>query len=128
MVKEIKIGDQAVQFKSSAALPVLYRQLTGGKEFFKDIGKSGEDNSILRDMAWVMFRHANPKDPVEEMDWLARFEFMDLNNAIVEIASMLTGEQETTSEEKKGTPDRPGDEYRTVRPSLRTVRHFYKRP
>ena len=102
MVKEIKIGDQAVQFKSSAALPVLYRQLTGGKEFFKDIGKSGEDNSILLDMAWVMFRHANPKDPVEEMDWLARFEFMDLNNAIVEIASMLTGEQETTSEEKKG--------------------------
>ena len=101
MVKEFQIGKEMVKFKSSAALPVLYRQLTG-RDFFSDTQSMTDGNSgIVIDMAWVMHRHACPDDLTEELPWLERFEFMDLNNVLVDVADMINAEEKTTSSAKK---------------------------
>lgn len=100
MVKEIQIGGEKVTFKSSGALPIIYRQLTGS-EFFRDIQRAGDMTDRTLDVAWVMYRHGNPDDKTEEVDWLERFEFGDLNNALLDILSMLTKETEEQSEAKK---------------------------
>lgn len=100
MVKEIQIGQEKVAFKSSGALPIIYRQLTG-REFFRDIQSAGSNTDRILDIAWVMYRHGNPDDKAEEIDWLERFEFDDINDALSDIAAMLTKETEEQSEAKK---------------------------
>ena len=100
MVKEIKIGAVGVTFKSSAALPVLYRELTG-REFFVDMQKITDNFGVAADMAYTMYRHANPEDTTSKAEWLERFEFMDLNNSLMELVDMLTYETKTKSAAKK---------------------------
>lgn len=100
MIKEIKIGEEKVLFKASGALPVLYRQETG-RDFFADVQTMGAESDKMLDMAWVMHKHAVPDEHGERLEWLERFEFMDMNNALVSIMEMLTDTQKTTSAAKK---------------------------
>ncbi len=100
MVKEIEIGNEKVRFRSTGALPIVYRELTG-REFFKDTQLAGENAEFTLAIAWVMYRHGNPEDKAEETEWLERFDFVDLNNAISDIIDMISGETKETSEAKK---------------------------
>lgn len=100
MIREIQIGDEKVPFKASGALPVLYRQETG-RDFFNDIQTLGSGSDKILDLAWVMYKHADPDAHEEKLAWLERFEFMELNNALSGIVEMLTDTQKTTSSAKK---------------------------
>lgn len=99
MTKEIQIGESKVLFGASALLPVLYRELTG-REFFEDTSKVGDSGSIAYDMAWVMFRDANPDSNTAEVDWLRQFNFVDFNNALPEIVDLMLASQSTKSAAK----------------------------
>ena len=68
MVREFQIGKETVKFKSSAALPIIYRELLG-RDFFSDTQSMTEGNSSnVIDMAWVMHRHACPEDTTSESE------------------------------------------------------------
>lgn len=100
MVQTITISNTAVRFKSSAALPVVYRDLTG-REFFDDLQHTNENISTAYDMAYVMYKHANPEADESKLEWLEKFELADLNNAIPELVNMLAAETKTASAAKK---------------------------
>ena len=100
MVKQIRIGEENVIFRSTGALPIIYRELTG-REFFKDTMMAQENGEITLAVAWAMYRHGNPDDKVEEAEWLERYDFIELNEALPDIVSMISKEMKETSEAKK---------------------------
>lgn len=99
MVKTINIGAEAVEFKSSAALPIVYRETTG-REFFTDLQSMESNVSVAMDMAYTMHKHADPNCESKD-EWLGRFELMDLSNAMPQLVAMLTHETKTASTAKK---------------------------
>lgn len=102
MTKEVQIGGEKVLFGASGALPILYRELTG-RELFADnkLIYEGTSQSLIFDLAWVMYRDGNPDSVIEEKEWLKQFNFMDLNNALGEIIELYASSQVTTSKAKK---------------------------
>lgn len=100
MVKTIKIGDTDVLFKTSAALPFVYREETN-RDFFTDLQSMGNGNDTILDVAYAMHRHACPDEHMDKMEWLSQFEFADLNGIFPTIVDMLSKSQKTTSESKK---------------------------
>ncbi len=96
MVKEFQIGGEKVLFKASAALPILYRNLTG-RNFFADVS----DNERSLEVAWCMYRQANPDVQTDLEAWLDRFSFSELYSALGDILSMLTESMKSTSSAKK---------------------------
>lgn len=101
MLKTLKIGKKDYSFKSSAMLPVRYREATN-REFFKDVRESIRGNHAYTfDIAYTMWVMANPDETVDCAEWLDSFEFMDLYERVNDIIGMITGTMETHSESKK---------------------------
>lgn len=99
MVKEFCIGGEMVKFKTSAALPVFYRELCG-REFFTDLQAAESNPGDALDIAYAMYRLGNPESTETKYEWLDKFEFMDIYKQLSEIVGMLSAETKTTSSAK----------------------------
>ena len=98
--KTVKLGNQEVTFKSSAAIPRMYR-VKFGRDIFKDlskleqaykanVGKESssmqiEDLEIFENVAYVMALHADPTIPESIDEWLEQFEMFSIYEVLPEI-------------------------------------------
>ena len=119
MKKTITIGDTAVSFKSSAAVPRIYR-LKFGRDIFLDMAaladqmeKTGTEDSgkavssfpialleVFENLAWTMAKHADPEIP-EPDEWLERFEVFSIYQILPELLDMWKVENLSIAESKK---------------------------
>lgn len=101
--KTVMIGDQEVAFRSSAAVPRIYRTRFG-RDIFKDLSKlekalkenagkaaSGipiEDLELFENVAYVMAKHADPGIPDSIDEWLEQFEMFSIYEVLPEILEL----------------------------------------
>lgn len=110
MEKIVKVSGIDINFKSSGALPRIYRT-TVGRDLFVDMTKLekmdsknpiGEDvMEIIENVAYAMARHANPKEKRSINEWLEQFNLFGISEAIPEIIALWTSENATKSVSKK---------------------------
>ena len=121
--KTVMIGDQAVVFKSSAAIPRLYRT-EFGRDIFKDLAKlekaykdnagktsSGmqiEDLELFENVAFIMAKHADPGIPDTIDEWLEQFEMFSIYEVLPEILQLWGTNMITDAESKKNMSGRKG--------------------
>ncbi|MBQ9611669.1 MAG: hypothetical protein IJV14_03630 [Lachnospiraceae bacterium] len=100
--KTVTIGDKEVTFKSSAAIPRMYRikfkrdifkDLTKLEKSYKDKGDGTtemeiEDLEIFENVAYVMALHADPSIPGEIGEWLDQFEMFSIYEILPEILEL----------------------------------------
>ena len=114
--KTITIGERNVTFKSSAAVPRLYR-IKFKRDIFKDIQKlekayidnSGEkashmeieDLEIFENVAYIMALHADPSIPPTIDEWLEDFEMFSIYEILPEILELWGSNLFTDVEAKK---------------------------
>lgn len=90
--KTVKVGEQEVTFKSSAAIPRMYR-IKFKRDIFKDLSKLEqsykdkddgtkeleiEDLEIFENVAYIMALHADPSTPASIDEWLDQFEMFSI--------------------------------------------------
>lgn len=107
MEKTITIGNKECVFKTSGALPLIYR-----REFHRDLftdmqglkfaedGLDADTVSVLEMCSYAMARHADKTIPEIE-EWLESFTTFGLMEHVDEIVALWTDELETQSEGKK---------------------------
>lgn len=108
--KTIKIAGKEVAFKSSAAIPRIYRARFG-RDIFADLMRleksldeaEGEGTSfdvadleVFENVAYVMAAHADPTVPADIDEWLEQFEMLSIYEVLPEILS-LWGENMATA-------------------------------
>lgn len=124
MRKTLTISGIECNFKSSAAIPRMYR-LKFGRDVFVDLQKlkkqveiseklkeeTGEDNSslpidsleIFENIAFLMHKHGDPTQPSEIDEWLEQFETFSIYKVLPEILEMWGLENKQMSVSKKET-------------------------
>ena len=99
--KTVKVGDRDVTFRSSAAIPRLYR-IKFKRDIFKDLSKleksyrnAGnndgfeiEDLEIFENVAYIMALHADPSIPNTIDEWLDQFEMFSIYEVLPEILDL----------------------------------------
>jgi len=100
--KTVKIGDRDVTFKSSAAIPRLYR-IKFKRDIFKDLSRLEksyqkreddgeqleiEDLEIFENVAYIMALHADPTVPGNINDWLDQYEMFSIYEILPEILEL----------------------------------------
>lgn len=100
--KTVKVGDREVTFKSSAAIPRMYRILFK-RDIFKDLTKLEksykdrddgtkeleiDDLEIFENVAYVMAKHADPSIPGSIDEWLDQFEMFSIYEVLPEILEL----------------------------------------
>lgn len=100
--KTVNIGDKEVTFKSSAAIPRMYR-IKFRRDIFKDLTKLEksykdkddgtkkmeiEDLEIFENVAYVMALHADPSIPGDIDEWLDQFEMFSIYEILPEILEL----------------------------------------
>ena len=100
--KTVKIGDREVTFKSSAAIPRLYR-IKFKRDIFRDLTKLEksykdrddgtkeleiEDLEIFENVAYIMTLHADPTIPKTIDEWLDQFEMFSIYEILPEILEL----------------------------------------
>ena len=122
MKKEIIIGEKEYTFKSSAAIPKIYR-MKFGKDVFVDLSRlkkqmdiqkkikeeTGEEDSsfplesleIFENIAYIMHKHGDPTQPNDPIEWLDQFEILDIYEVLPQILGMWEKENKQLSEPKK---------------------------
>ena len=101
--KTVKVGDREVKFRSSAAVPRLYR-IKFKRDIFRDIAKleknfaekGNEELSILdiddleifENVAYIMAWHADPSIPETIDEWLEDFEMFSIYEILPEILEL----------------------------------------
>lgn len=119
--KTVKIGEQDVTFKSSAAIPRMYRGIFK-RDIFKDmtklqsvfaenIDKDGstmevKDLELFENVAYIMARHANPNIPDTIDEWLEQFEMFSIYQILPEILE-LWGDNAYADVKAKKNPVQP---------------------
>lgn len=112
--KTISVSGKDVEFRSSAAIPRLYRAKFK-RDIFKDLSKleksygdSGGDGSfeiddleIFENVAYVMAYHADPSIPESIDDWLDQFEMFSIYEVLPQILELWGMNMETQVESKK---------------------------
>ena len=114
--KTVDLGNQKVTFKSSAAIPRLYRAKFG-RDIFKDISKleqaykanagkeaSGlqvEDLELFENVAYIMALHADPSIPDTIDGWLENYEMFSIYKVLPEILELWGENLVTTVDAKK---------------------------
>ena len=115
MEKTVLIGEREVKFRSSAALPHIYRRkfnrdlfvdmsaLQGKINMNRDGTSSLDVNSLelFENLAYCFAKHADPAIPDDVEEWLEQFETFDIYHILPEIIGMWTVETKTTSRPKK---------------------------
>lgn len=124
MRKTLTISGIECNFKSSAAIPRMYR-LKFGRDVFVDLQKlkkqveiseklkeeTGKDNSslpidsleIFENIAFLMHKHGDPTQPSEIDEWLEQFETFSIYKVLPEILEMWGLENKQMSVSKKET-------------------------
>ena len=102
ITKTVKVGEQEVTFKSSAAIPRMYR-IKFKRDIFKDLSKLEksyqdkddgtkeleiEDLEIFENVAYIMALHADPKTPSSIDEWLDQFEMFSIYEVLPEILEL----------------------------------------
>ena len=114
--KTVKIGDREVTFKSSAAIPRMYR-IKFGRDIFRDLTKleksyrdrgDGEkqnleidDLEIFENVAYIMALHADPTIPKTIDEWLDQFEMFSIYEILPEILDLWGSNLVTDIQSKK---------------------------
>lgn len=115
MEKTLMIDGKEVRFKTSAALPRLYRQ-TFKRDVFLDLNhartqisgkkKSAEDLpvealEVIENLAFCMAKYADPEISDDINDWLGQFSTTAIYQVAQDILLMWNEEQKTNSVPKK---------------------------
>lgn len=105
-VKTIKIDEQEVTFKSSGALPRMYRKKFG-RDLYADFdavtktvkakkgAKTGsslnaETLETFEDIAWLMAYHADPEYVPDDADiWLEQFNIFSIHIILPELVDLM---------------------------------------
>ena len=114
--KTVKLGEQEVTFKSSAAIPRMYR-VKFGRDIFKDLSKLEqaykanvgkerssmqiEDLEIFENVAYIMAYHADPTIPDTIDEWLEQFEMFSIYEVLPEILDLWGSNLESDVDAKK---------------------------
>lgn len=121
--KTVKVGDQDVTFRSSAAIPRLYR-LKFRRDIFKDLSKLEksykdrddgskeleiEDLEIFENVAYIMACHADPSIPPTIDEWLDQFEMFSIYEVLPEILELWGSNLFTDVSAKKNAGLRNGN-------------------
>ncbi len=126
MRKTLVISGIECNFKSSAAIPRMYR-MKFGRDIFVDMQKlkkqvevqeklkkeSGEESEsslpidsleMFENIAFLMHKHGDPSQPAEIDDWLEQFETFSIYEILPDILEMwnLDNKQMSTSKKKTG--------------------------
>ena len=120
--KVIRVGSQEVRFRSSAAIPRLYR-VKFKRDIFKDLSrlestykkKAGkqedgstfevEDLEIFENVAYIMALHADRSVPGTIEEWLDQFEMFSIYEILPEILALWGDNLATDVESKKTSPE-----------------------
>ena len=116
MEKTLTIDGKEIRFKTSAALPRLYRQMFK-RDVFLDLNRAraGITNKkkataddlpvdaleIIENLAFCMAKYADPDVPDDINDWLGEFTTTSIYQVAQEILIMWNEEQRVTSVPKK---------------------------
>jgi mRNA-degrading endonuclease RelE of RelBE toxin-antitoxin system len=113
--KTIEIGGKPVTFRSSAAIPRIYR-IKFKRDIFKDLtkleksyrnkAKSSEDLEIddleiFENVAYIMAYHADPTIPKTIDEWLDQFEMFSIYQVLPEILELWGSNLVTDVQAKK---------------------------
>ena len=117
------ISGKEVRFRSSAAIPRLYR-IKFKRDIFKDLtkleksykGKTDdgeemqiEDLEIFENVAYIMAFHADPTIPGTIEEWLDEFEMFSIYQVLPEILDLWGANLVTDIESKKTESQLTGD-------------------
>ena len=114
--KTVAVNGKEVRFKSSAAVPRIYRAKFG-RDIFEDLAKLEasvaesdknrsripiENLELFENIAYSMAYHADPENvPATIEAWLDQFEFFSIYEVLPEILALWSENLATTSEAKK---------------------------
>ena len=113
--KNVSVGGREVRFRSSAAIPCLYR-IKFKRDIFKDLSKLEasykgktddgedlqiEDLEIFENVAYIMAFHADPTIPGTIEEWLDEFEMFSIYEILPEILELWGTNLVTDIESKK---------------------------
>ena len=120
--KTVVISGKEVRFRSSAAIPRLYR-IKFKRDIFKDLSKLEasykgkaddgeelqiEDLEIFENVAYIMAFHADPTIPGTIEEWLDEFEMFSIYQVLPEILDLWGANLVTDIESKKNGIPAPG--------------------
>jgi hypothetical protein len=120
--KTIKISGKPVTFRSSAAIPRIYR-LKFRRDIFKDLSKLEksyqarskdsedfeiDDLEIFENVAYIMAYHADPSIPKTIDEWLDQFEMFSIYQVLPEILELWGSNLMTDVQAKKGLAEVSG--------------------
>ena len=113
--KTVKVGDREVTFKSSAAIPRMYRikfkrdifkDLTKLEKSYKDKGDGSkefeiEDLEIFENVAYIMALHGDSSTPSSIDEWLDQFEMFSIYEILPEILELWGSNLFTDAKSRK---------------------------
>lgn len=117
--KTVKIGDKEVAFRSSAAIPRLYR-IKFKRDIFRDLTKLEQsyknkadnakefeiaDLEIFENVAYIMALHANPDIPKTIDEWLDQFDMFSIYEILPEILELWGGNLFTNVKSRKNSEE-----------------------
>ncbi len=120
--KTVLVSGKEVRFRSSAAVPRLYR-IKFKRDIFKDLSKLEasykgkaddgedlqiEDLEIFENVAYIMAFHADPTIPGTIEEWLDEFEMFSIYQVLPEILELWGANLVTDIESKKNAVPAPG--------------------
>ena len=120
--KTILVSGKEVRFRSSAAVPRLYR-IKFKRDILKDLSKLEasykgktddgeelqiEDLEIFENVAYIMAWHADPSIPGTIEEWLDEFEMFSIYQVLPEILELWGANLVTDIESKKNGIPAPG--------------------
>ena len=120
--KTVLVSGKEVRFRSSAAIPRLYR-IKFKRDIFKDLSKLEssykgkaddgeelqiEELEIFENVAYIMAYHADPTIPGTIEDWLDEFEMFSIYQVLPEILELWGANLVTDIEAKKSGIPAPG--------------------
>ena len=120
--KTVLVSGKEVRFRSSAAIPRLYR-IKFKRDIFKDLSKLEasykskaddgeelqiEDLEIFENVAYIMAFHADPTIPGTIEEWLDEFEMFSIYQVLPEILELWGANLVTDIESKKNAVPAPG--------------------
>ena len=115
VTKTIEVDGKAVEFRTSAAIPRLYRNKFHRdiskdlNELQKDIDESDPASSnldtfsleLFENIAWLMAKHQNPDVPYTPEDWLDQFNTFSIYEILPQIIELWGLNVEQQVESKK---------------------------
>ena len=102
IVKDIEIDGKNVKFRASATVPRLYRRFFN-RDIFTDMQKLAdqqekaeknnekfkiEDLEMFENVAFVMAKHADPKQPDNPDEWLEQFDTFSIYVVLPQILEL----------------------------------------